>query len=133
MNECSILGLGVDLVRISRFGTLLQKRKQAVLKRLFTPAELAYALAKKDPSPHLAARFAAKEAFLKALGLGLRQGLSWQQIEVVADPLGKPSLALTGKAAELLRQMGANACFLSYSHDGDYATATVILEGPCTS
>jgi holo-[acyl-carrier protein] synthase len=132
MNERSIIGLGVDLVRISRFGTLLQKRKQTVLERLFTPAELAYSLAKKDPSPHLAARFAAKEAFLKALGLGLRQGLSWQQIEVVADPLGKPSLALSGEAAAVMQQKGATNSFLSYSHDGDYATATVILEGPCT-
>jgi len=133
MNNLSINGLGVDLVRISRFGSLLEKRKQAVLERLFTPSELVYSLAKKDPSPHLAARFAAKEAFLKALGLGLRQGLSWQQIEVISDPLGKPSLELTGRAAELLQQRGVNAWHLSYSHDGDYAMATVILEGSCTS
>jgi holo-[acyl-carrier protein] synthase len=133
MNGMTIIGLGVDLVRVSRFGTLLEKQKRAVLERLFTPGELAYAFAKKDPSPHLAARFAAKEAFLKALGLGLRQGLNWQQIEVVADSLGKPSLVLSGKAAEIMLQQGANSCLLSYSHDGDYATATVILEGPWSS
>jgi len=133
MNGTAIIGLGVDLVRVSRFAALLQKRKQAVLERLFTADELAYSLAKKDPSPHLAARFAAKEAYLKALGLGLRQGLSWQQIEVVADSLGKPSLRLCGTAAEIMRQRGARTCHLSYSHDGDYAMATVILEGSCTS
>jgi len=129
----TVIGLGVDLVRVGRFGTLLEKQKQAVLERLFTPGELAYSFAKKDPAPHLAARFAAKEAFLKALGLGLRQGLSWQQIEVVSDPLGKPSLVLSGKASEIMLQQGANSCLLSYSHDGDYATATVILEGSWSS
>jgi len=133
MNGNAIIGLGVDLVRISRFGALLQKRKQAVLERLFTPGELAYSFAKRDPSPHLAARFAAKEAFLKALGLGLRQGLSWQQVEIVTDSLGKPSLVLSGNAAEIMQQRGARTCHLSYSHDGDYAMATVILEGSWSS
>ncbi len=82
----------------------------------------------KDPSPHLAARFAAKEAFLKALGTGLRDGLSWQQIGVVRDQLGCPSLDLSGRAAELLAARGASRAHLSFSHDGDYAVATVILE-----
>lgn len=125
-----IVGLGVDLARSSRFRRLIDEGKDAVLNRLFTPAELAYAMSKKDPSPHLAARFAAKEAFLKALGTGLRQGLSWQQIEVVRDQLGKPSLALDGNALAALGARGIAACHLSYSHDGDYATATVILESP---
>ncbi|HXV22224.1 MAG TPA: holo-ACP synthase, partial [Desulfuromonadales bacterium] len=87
-------GLGVDLARVDRFRRLLTAEKAAVIDRLFTAGEKAYALAKKDPAPHLAARFAAKEAFLKALGLGLRQGISWQQMEVTRDELGKPSLQL---------------------------------------
>lgn len=133
MNRAGIIGLGVDLVRVGRFEALLKKSRQGVLERLFTADELAYSLARKNPSPHLAARFAAKEAFLKALGLGLRQGLSWQQIEVVSDRLGKPSLALTGRAAELMLERGADNCHLSCSHDGDYAMATVILERQWTS
>lgn len=102
----------------------------AVVDRIFTAGEKAYALARKDPAPHLAARFAAKEAFLKALGLGLRHGISWQHMEVTRDELGKPSLQLTGRAAEIYRQRGFGRLLLSYSHDGAYAFATVLLEGP---
>jgi holo-[acyl-carrier protein] synthase len=123
-------GLGVDLARIERFRRLLMAEKAPVIDRLFTAGEKAYALAKKDPAPHLAARFAAKEAFLKALGLGLRQGISWQQMEVTRDELGKPSLQLSGRAAEIYQERGLCRLLLSYSHDGDYAFATVILEGP---
>lgn len=122
-----IVGLGTDLARIERF------RKFAVagngtLERVFTAQEQNYALKKRDPAPHLAARFAAKEAFVKALGCGLRDGLSWQQIEVVRDELGCPSLALSGRAREKMAERGAVKTHLSYSHDGDYAVATVVLE-----
>jgi holo-[acyl-carrier protein] synthase len=123
-------GLGVDVARIGRFRRLLEEGKSAVIERIFTPQEQAYALAKKDPAPHLAARFAAKEAFLKALGLGLRDGMAWRELEVVRDALGKPSLRLSGRAAEIFRERGLERLLLSYSHDGDYAFATVILEGP---
>lgn len=123
-------GLGVDLARIDRFRRLLEADKLAVVDRIFTVGEKAYALARKDPAPHLAARFAAKEAFLKALGLGLRDGISWQQMEVTRDELGKPSLQLTGRAAEIYQKQGFCRLLLSYSHDGEYAFATVILEGP---
>jgi len=78
-----VAGLGTDLARIERFRRLLVQEKRGVIDRLFTEGEKSYALAKKDPASHLAARFAAKEAFLKALGLGLREGISWQEIDVV--------------------------------------------------
>jgi len=126
-----LAGLGVDLVRISRFDRFLADPRQAVLKRLFTSSELDYCLSKSSPAPHLAARFAAKEALLKAYGLGLRQGLSWQDMEVVRDELGKPSFILRGQAEVLLRTRKLFPPLLSYSHDGDYAMATVILEGSC--
>lgn len=125
-----VAGVGIDLARISRFQKFLDGDKAALLERLFTPDERAYALPKKSAAAHLAARFAAKEAFLKALGLGLRDGLSWQDLEVVRDELGKPWLQCAGRAAELLRERGIVATHLSYSHDGDYAVATVILEQP---
>lgn len=124
----AIAGLGTDLVRISRFQAFVDAGNMALLERLFTAGERDYALAKKSAAAHLAARFAAKEAFLKALGLGLRDGLAWQDMEVVRDALGKPSLRLLGRAAEIYSERRLTALHLSYSHEGDYATATVILE-----
>ena len=126
----AIAGVGTDLSRASRFRRFLEKGNQALIERIFTPAEQAYCLPKPDPSPHLAARFAVKEAFLKALGLGLRAGISWQDMEVLRDDLGKPSLAVSGRAAEILAERGIPVIHLSYSHEGDYASAVVILERP---
>lgn len=123
-----VAGIGTDLTRVSRFSRFLERKQTALLDRLFTSSEQDYALQKRDPAPHLAARFAAKEAFLKALGLGLREGISWQDMTVVHDSLGKPSMQLSGRALEIFRERSLSALHLSYSHDGDYATATVILE-----
>ncbi|MFO7813231.1 MAG: holo-ACP synthase [Pelovirga sp.] len=123
----AIVGLGVDLARIARFRKFVESHS-SVLERIFCPDERDYALARHDPAQALAARFAAKEAFFKALGTGLRDGLSWQQVCVQRNELGCPSLALSGRAAEMLAQRGAKKAWLSYSHDGDYAVATVILE-----
>ena len=124
----AIVGLGTDLVEVSRFRRFVDEEKTALLKRLFTLDERDYAAAKSDPAPHLAARFAAKEACLKAFGLGLREGLSWQDMEVVPDRYGKPELVLRGRAAEVAGERHVEVVHLSYSHDGNYAVATVILE-----
>jgi holo-[acyl-carrier protein] synthase len=124
----AIIGSGVDLARIPRFRRFLDAGNLAVIERLFTLAEREYALSHRDPASHFAVRFAAKEAFVKALGTGLRFGLSWQQIEVVRDDLGCPSLLLTGRALELMAEKGASRSHLSYSHDGEYGVASVILE-----
>lgn len=126
----AIVGIGTDLARISRFRSFLSEGKRGIIERVFGAEEQAYSLAKKDPASHLAARFAVKEAFLKALGLGLRQGITWQDMQVVRDPLGKPSLLLSGQAAVICQQRGVSVVHVSYSHDGDYATATVVLESP---
>jgi len=126
----AIVGIGTDLARISRFRAFLDSGKTAIIERVFCAEEKSYSLAKRDPASHLAARFAVKEAFLKALGLGLREGITWQDMEVIRDSLGKPSLQLAGRAAEICRERGVVSVHLSYSHDGDYATATVVLEGP---
>lgn len=123
----AIVGIGTDLARIERFRKFLEPGNK-VLLRVFSAEEREYALRMKDPAPHFAARFAAKEAFVKALGTGLRDGLSWQQVVVVRDQLGCPSLRFSGRAAEMLIERGARTTHLSYSHDGDYAVATVILE-----
>lgn len=126
----AIAGLGTDLARVERFRRFVTEGKGALLERLYTPGELAYALGKADPAPYLAARFAAKEAGMKAFGLGWRDGLGWHDFEVVRDPLGRPALLLSGRAGQLAMERGISAVHLSYSHDGDYAVATVILERP---
>ncbi len=123
-----ISGLGTDIVRSSRFRRFLERNKTSVLDRLFDEEERAYALAKADPAQHLAARFAAKEAFLKAMGLGLRLGLAWREIGVRRDEMGRPFIVLSGRAAEEFQNRGHGMIHLSCSHDGDYAFATVILE-----
>lgn len=123
-----IVGLGTDLAQVERFRRFVAEDKAALLGRLFTPGERAYAFAKKDPAPHLAARFAAKESCLKAFGLGLREGISWHDMEVVPDELGRPDLCLSGRAEEIALTKQVEVVHLSYSHDGEYAVATVILE-----
>lgn len=123
----AIVGIGTDLARSERFRKFLDPDNK-VLSRIFSDEERSYSLQKRDPVHHLAARFAAKEAFLKALGTGLRDGLAWRQVCVVLDSLGCPHLELSDRAAELMAERGARKAHLSYSHDGEYAVATVILE-----
>ena len=123
-----IVGVGTDLARVERFSKFVEQNKSALLGRIFTLGEREYAFAKKDPAPHLAARFAAKESCLKAFGTGWRGGISWHDMEIVPDQLGRPELVLSGRAAELAGEKGVKVVHLSYSHDGEYAVATVILE-----
>jgi holo-[acyl-carrier protein] synthase len=123
-----ISGIGIDTVEIARFQGFLDKKNQPLLDRLFTHSEQQHCVARKQAASCLAARFAAKEALLKALGTGLRDGVSWLDIEVTNDELGKPSLMLFGKAEELLRNMRLAAPHLSLSHDGGNAVAVVVLE-----
>lgn len=125
-----ILGIGIDTVEISRFQRFLDENNQALLNRLFAPAEQEYCRPRKQAASCLAARFAAKEAFVKALGTGLRDGICWTEIAVCNDQLGKPFLKLSGRALQLFSEQGATAAHLSLSHDGGHAVAQVILEAP---
>ena len=123
-----IFGNGIDIVDITRFDRFVREDNVSLFRRLFTAGEIAYCEARKRSAQHFALRFAAKEAFLKALGIGLREGLSWQEMEVVNDHYGKPELKLSGKAEQLFTNKGLTGCFLSLSHDGNCAVASVILE-----
>ncbi len=123
-----IIGTGIDIVDISRFERFLREGRDGIFRRLFTEHELEYCGRKKRSAQHYALRFAAKEAFLKACGLGLREGISWKDIEVVNDPLGKPELRLTGRAGEIASDLGVKKSFTALSHDGAYAVAMVVLE-----
>lgn len=125
-----ILGIGIDTVEISRFQRFLDEGNQALLNRLFAQAEQECCRPKKQAASCLAARFAAKEAFVKALGTGLRDGICWTEIEVINDLLGKPSLKLSGRALHFFSERGTVTAHLSLSHDGGHAVAQVILESP---
>ncbi len=124
-----ILGIGVDIVKISRIEHLLVKWRDRFFYRLFTEKEINFCINKKLPSQHFAIRFAAKEAFLKALELGMRAGIPWKDIEIINDHMGKPSIELHNKAREIKHKNDIKNILLSMSHDGDYGVAQVILEG----
>lgn len=124
-----IIGTGVDIVDISRFERFVAEGNEALFRRLFTAGERSYCEPKRSKAQHYALRFASKEAFLKALGTGLRQGITWKDMEVANDSQGKPHLLLTGRAAELAALSGVGSCHLSLSHDGGVAVAMVVLEG----
>jgi len=123
-----IYGTGVDIVEISRFARFVQENNDALIRRLFTSGEIDYCAARKKSAQHYAIRFAAKEAFLKALGTGLRDGMSWQEMDVVNDEHGKPGIRLSGRVAEVFREKGLARSFLSLSHDANMAVAFVVLE-----
>lgn len=123
-----IHGIGVDIAAISRFQGFINKQNQAIMKRLFTGQELETCNRRKDAASCMAARFAAKEAFLKALGTGLREGISWHDMEVVNDSAGKPELSISGKAKLFCSDFNISRTFLSLSHDGGNAIAMVVLE-----
>jgi holo-[acyl-carrier protein] synthase len=123
-----IFGTGTDIVSIERFQRFIDTGNTAILERLFTVQERAVCSGRKNSAACYAARFAAKESFLKALGTGLRDGICWLDMEVVSDDLGKPELLLSGEALKRYRQQGLGRLFLSLSHDGGCAVAMVVVE-----
>lgn len=124
-----LIGHGIDMVSCERIREILSKEGSHFEARVFTPAEIAYCRRKKDPYPHFAARFAAKEAYGKAMGLGLGASGDMLEVEVANTESGAPVLKLTGRAHELFLSAGANSTALSLSHDGAYAIASVIVSG----
>jgi holo-[acyl-carrier protein] synthase len=123
-----IFGTGIDIVDISRFERFVREGKDALFQRVFTSAEIEYCSRKKRSAQHFAIRFAAKEAFFKACGLGLREGMSWKDVEVVKNDLGKPDLELHGRAAAIFAELELMRSHTALSHDGAYAVAMVVLE-----
>lgn len=124
----AVRGIGVDICRVERIADSLRRFGERMEKRLFTPGERAYCRHFADPAPHLAARFAAKEAASKALGTGMAGGVGWTQIEVVQPGGRVPTLTFSGAALERLQAIGAARSHLSLTHDGGFAVACVVLE-----
>ena len=130
----AIMGLGTDLIETARIERSVTEQGDRFLQRCFTESELAYAArSSKRRMEHLAARFAAKEAAMKALGTGWSEGVAWTDFEVVRDAAGKPSLHVTGQAAQLAESRGIAHWHLTMSHTEAHATATVIAESGCVS
>lgn len=124
-----ILGTGVDIIEISRIEGVLDRHGDRFLNRVFIQDELKdYREGSQRSVQQLAGRFAAKEAFMKALGTGLTQGVSWRDISVLSKPTGAPYLKLTGRADELAGLRQVKATHVSISHSREYAVAMVVLE-----
>jgi len=124
-----IYGIGIDLVKVARIAAAIARYGERFLNRVFTPREIAHCQGRRNSDSAFALRFAAKEAFSKALGVGLRRGgIRWREVEVVPNPRGKPELAVSGRAAELCAAAGITGLHLSLTDENDQALAVVILE-----
>ena len=124
-----ILGTGIDLIEVARVTASLERFGDRFLERILLPPEIAYCRGYAQPGPHVAARFAAKEAVSKAFGTGLGADLGWHDMEVCRRDSGEPYVRLHGKGLELLARRGGSRLHVSLSHTQVYATAMAILEG----
>jgi holo-[acyl-carrier protein] synthase len=123
-----ICGLGVDLVDIDRMEKIIERWGPSFLRRIFTSGEIRYCSGRAHSAGHFAARFAAKEAFLKSLGMGMFEGVGFQDVEVIVLDSGKPELRLHDRAQTIFTSRGLSSHHLSLSHSSRTATAVVVLE-----
>jgi holo-[acyl-carrier protein] synthase len=123
----TIVGIGLDLVKIARVQALAERWRERFLERLYTESERRYCFERAAPYASMAARFAVKEAVLKALGTGWSAGIRWVDIQVLNDAQGRPVATADGRVGALLREAGVTGIHVSVSHDADYAVAQAIL------
>jgi holo-[acyl-carrier protein] synthase len=123
-----IYGIGVDIVSVSRIERVILRWGDRFIRRVFTPAEIDFCHKRSSSFSAFALRFAAKEAFSKAIGLGMRKGLKWREIEVFNYPSGKPNLRLHGKSSEICKEKGIMSIHLSLSDESEYGVAMVVME-----
>jgi holo-[acyl-carrier protein] synthase len=123
-----IVGTGIDIAEVPRIAASIQRFGGRFLRRVFTAGEIRYCESKANHAERYAARFAAKEAAMKALGTGWNRGVRWRDIEVSREPGGRPTILFHGKAAEVAEKLGAAHVALSLSHTAEQAIAQVILE-----
>jgi len=123
-----IVGTGVDIAEVARIAASIERFGRRFTERVFTPDEIRYCESKANKAERYAARFAAKEAGMKAIGTGWRHGVTWQDIEVGRARGGRPTVQFRGRAAEFFAQLGATRAHLSLSHTKEFAVAHVVLE-----
>lgn len=121
-----IVGLGTDIVEISRVASMIERHGDSFLERTYSADEIAYCASKKNAAQHFAGRWAAKEAVMKCLGTGFIKGIHWTEIEVVPQPSGKPIVRLSSSTADFASQLGIETIHLSLSHGKEYAVATAL-------
>ena len=125
-----IFGIGTDIINIKRMESIIKKNGPKFINRIFSKTEILYCEKKKNPFPYYAKRFAAKEAFTKALGTGIRKGFKFNDIEISNDNFGKPNILIKGKINNYLKKKIKNKkyyIYLSLSDDKPWAQATVII------
>jgi holo-[acyl-carrier protein] synthase len=123
-----IVGTGVDITEVPRIAAAIERFGERFLRRIFTDNEIRYCESKQNRVERFAARFAAKEAALKALGTGWRRGIAWRDVEVTREPGGRPTMVFHGVAREFAAKLGTKRVHLSLSHTVEHAIAQVILE-----
>jgi holo-[acyl-carrier protein] synthase len=124
-----IYGLGVDLVRVDRITAALERYGDRFLRRVFTTREIEQCQGRAWAASGFAMRFAAKEAFSKALGVGMRRGgIRWREVEVVPNSMGKPEILVSGRAAQLCEEAGIRGMHLTLTDEDNHAIAVVVLE-----
>src|SRR5271156_5696100 len=123
-----IVGTGVDLAEVDRIRQAIERHGQRFINRIYTPAEIAYAQRKANRYERYAARFAAKEAGMKAIGTGWKRGVRWLDFEVTNLPSGRPTLRFHGVAAQFAERLGVRNIALSLTHTAVQAMAIFILE-----
>jgi holo-[acyl-carrier protein] synthase len=123
-----IVGLGLDIAEIDRIEAAIARHGASFLERIYTAREMAYCERHKNKFERYAARFAAKEAAMKALGTGWRRGVRWRDIEVAREPSGKPTLHLEGAARQIANGLNVKNISLTITHSGNLALAQVIFE-----
>jgi holo-[acyl-carrier protein] synthase len=124
----AVYGVGIDLIRVDRLQASLTRWGERFEKRVFTEGESRACAARRNRASCLAMRFAAKEAFVKALGTGMRSPITWHDIEVQSTPLGRPVVVLSERARQLCAEQGIHSWHLSLTDDGEYGAALVVLE-----
>ena len=126
--QSMIVGIGIDIAEVDRIAQSIERFGARFLERIFTEGEIRYCDSKANRMERYAARFAAKEAAMKALGTGWNHGVRWRDCEVARMPGGRPTMRFHGKAGEFAAKLGAKNIALSISHTADQAIAQVILE-----
>lgn len=123
-----IVGTGIDIIEVPRVAQSIERFGERFLRRIFTADEIHYCQSKRNAVERFAARFAAKEAAFKAIGTGMRQGVSWVEVEVRRQPGGRPTVTFSGVAAKHAAALGMKRASLSLTHTAETAMAQVILE-----